>query len=166
MILAIDVHYKQTYAKCVGVLFDWQDEKPQQVIIEKLTNVAEYVPGLFYKRELPCILAVIEKINLQDLEAIIVDGHVFIDNDFGSGLGGHVWEALSHKKPIIGLAKRAFYANEKTNVPLLRGSSENPIYISAIGCELKEVVEKIKHMHGKFRIPTILQILDTETKAD
>jgi deoxyribonuclease V len=49
---------------------------------------------------------------------------------------------------------------------LLRGTSENPIYISAIGCELEEVVENIKRMHGKFRIPTILQILDTETKVE
>ena len=96
-----------------GVLFDWQDERPQQVIIEKLTNVAEYVPGLFYKHELPCILAVIEKINLADLEAIIVDGHVFIDNDFGYGLGGHVWEALSHKKANSGLAKGRFMPTKK-----------------------------------------------------
>jgi deoxyribonuclease V len=138
MILAIDVHYKQTYAKCVGVLFDWQDEKPQQVIIEKLTNVAEYVPGLFYKRELPCILAVIEKINLQDLEAIIVDGHVFIDNDFGYGLGGHVWEALSHKKPIIGLAKRAFYANEKPMFHCYAVRAKIPFTFQPLGANLKK----------------------------
>ena len=166
MILAIDIHYKDAYAKNVGVLFDWQDQVPQRTIINQRTEVAEYVPGEFYKRELPCILDVMAEVNVNELDAIIVDGHVYIDNDYHHGLGGYLYEALGQKTPIIGVAKRAFHKNEKTNIPVLRGESENPLYVSAIGMEVGIAAKQIKNMQGAFRIPTILQLLDTETKRD
>jgi deoxyribonuclease V len=166
MILAIDIHYKPTYAKNVGVLFQWPDNAPKQVIINKRAEVAEYVPGEFYKRELPCILDIIAEVNLVDIDAIIVDGHVFIDNDKNHGLGGYLYEALDHQLPIIGVAKRAYHKNEKTNIPILRGESANPLYVSAIGMDVEIAAQNVRDMHGDFRIPTILQILDTETKKE
>ncbi len=166
MLLAIDVHYKPTYAKNVGVLFNWEESEPQKVIITKLDEVAEYVPGEFYKRELPCLMDVIAQVDLEKLDAIIVDSHVYIDNDRAYGLGGHLWEALDKTIPIIGVAKRAFHKNEETNVPVLRGDSKNPLYVSAVGVDLSIAVDRMKNMHGEYRMPTILQILDTETKTD
>lgn len=56
MILAIDVHYRDTFAKAVGVLFNWDDEHPQKIITTIVDNVDEYIPGEFYKRELPSVL--------------------------------------------------------------------------------------------------------------
>lgn len=166
MLLALDVHYKADYAKTVGLVFDWKDDLPKETVITEMTEVDEYVPGQFYKRELPCLLQAIEKIDLSEIEAIIVDGHVFIDNDGGHGLGGYLWEALDQKVPIIGVAKRAFHANEKMTVPVLRGESRNALYVSAIGTDLNNSADKIREMHGDYRMPTILQILDTETKKD
>ncbi len=166
MILAIDIHYKATYAKNVGVLFDWPNNAPQRTIINQRTDVAEYVSGEFYKRELPCVLDVIAEVDLDSIEAIIVDGHVYIDNDYNHGLGGYVYEAIQQKVPIIGVAKRAFHKNEKTNIPVLRGESANPLYVSAIGISVDVAAKRIKEMHGEYRMPTLLQILDTETKED
>lgn len=166
MILALDVHYKANYAKNVGVLFNWADDHPKKLLITQLREVEAYVPGEFYKRELPCLLSVISQVDLSLIEVIMVDGHVYIDNDFGYGLGGHLWEALDKKVPIIGVAKRPFHANEQTNAAVLRGAGKNPLYVSAIGFDLNEAVQKIKAMHGNYRIPTVLQVLDTETKAD
>ncbi|MFT5818943.1 MAG: deoxyribonuclease V [Crocinitomix sp.] len=166
MILAIDIHYKSTYVKNVGVLFNWPDQEPRQTIVNQLAEVAEYVPGEFYKRELPCILAIIAEVNLDEIDAIVVDGHVYIDNDYQHGLGGYLYEALDQKLPIIGVAKRAFHKNEQTNIPVLRGKSANPLYVSAIGMDVETAAAQIKSMHGEYRLPTILQILDTETKTD
>ncbi|NOQ75528.1 MAG: endonuclease V [Crocinitomix sp.] len=166
MILAIDIHYKPNFAKNVGVLFDWSDTTPKQIICNQRAEVAEYVPGEFYKRELPCILDIIAEVNLNDIQAIVVDGHVYIDNDFKHGLGAYLYEELNQNMPIIGVAKRAFHKNEETNIPVLRGESENPLYVSAIGMDVEIAAQHIKNMHGEFRMPTILQILDTETKKD
>ena len=87
MLLAIDAYYKETKAQVVGVLFNWEDENPKNILVETVERVEEYIPGEFYKRELPCLLKIVEKVNLSDLEAIIVDGHVYVENE-KYGLGG------------------------------------------------------------------------------
>ena len=165
MIIAIDVHYKDNFANCVAVLFNWEDELPQKVIVEKLEGISEYVPGEFYKRELPCILALIKKIELKEIEALIVDGHVYTNNET-YGLGGHTWEALEKKIPIIGVAKRPFHSNGDTVKEVYRGDSKNPLYVSSIGLELKKAVDYIKNMQGEFRMPTVLTELDKVTKGN
>ena len=76
MLLAIDVHYRAEAVVSVGILFEtWQSAAPNQII--KLTSppdVADYQAGQFYKRELPYILQILEKIDLSTLDCIIVDG--------------------------------------------------------------------------------------------
>jgi deoxyribonuclease V len=60
MIAVIDIHYKETYAKAVCVVCDWTAATPTHVYTAKITEVAPYISGEFYKRELPCILKVLE----------------------------------------------------------------------------------------------------------
>lgn len=164
MVLAIDVFYTETYAKAVGILFDWEDDVPKNIIMENISEVEDYVPGQFYKRELPCIMKIIEKVELYMLEAIVVDGYVYVNNEKDSGLGYYVWEALCCKIPIIGVAKNSFFGNAETVVELRRGDSNKPLYISSVGIELDRAVELIKNMKGEFRVPTLLKKLDGITK--
>lgn len=164
MILAIDVHYKETYAKAVGVLFDWDDEKPIDVITTTISEVAEYETGQFYKRELPCILKLLEKVDLQTIECIIIDGHVYVNNDKSFGLGGYLFKELGCKIPIIGLAKKSFINTEKVSFPIFRGQSKIPLYVSSIDFNIKDAMKKIKNMQCNYRIPTLLKYLDTLTK--
>jgi len=96
MILAIDVYYKGDTAKAVGVLFDWKDQTPQQVLTAHLNGIEEYVAGRFYKRELPCLLKIIEQVDISTLDAILVDGHVFT-SETEYGLGGKLYEILNQK---------------------------------------------------------------------
>ncbi len=166
MILATDIHYKETYAKAVCVTFDWEDAVPEKIYTATIDEVAPYVPGEFYKRELPCILKVLAQIDLESIEAIIVDGHVFIHDDKKYGLGAYLWEALDKKIPIIGVAKRSFVNTKNVSTPILRGSSENPLFVSCIGIDKKTVLEKINLLHGEHRMPTILKLLDTVTKTE
>ncbi|MGH1385849.1 endonuclease V [Kordia sp.] len=166
MIAAIDIHYKETYAKAVCVVFNWADETPQHVYTAIITEVAPYVSGEFYKRELPCILKVLEQVQLDSLEAIIVDGHVFVHNDKKYGLGGYVWEALDKKVPIIGIAKKSFIHTEKVATPIKRGTSESPLYVSCIGIDKETVLEKIKLFHGEYRMPTILKLVDSHSRTE
>lgn len=164
MTLAVDVHYKETYAKTVGVLFNWEDETPKEIITTIVKEVAKYESGQFYKRELPCILQLLEKIDLKNVDSLIVDGHIYVNNDKTFGLGGHLYHALSEKIPIIGVAKKSFVNTNKVSFPIYRGESIVPLYISAIGYEVEKAIQNIINMKGNYRIPTILQVLDTETK--
>jgi deoxyribonuclease V len=165
MLLALDVHYKENITKAVGVLFNWTDTEPKEIITAFINDVAEYVPGEFYKRELPCLLNVIDKIDFNQIEAIIIDGYVYIDNEKNYGLGGILWETLNKQIPIIGVAKTSFFKNKETVLEVSRGESIKPLFVSAIGFDLNLAALKIKQMHGSYRMPHILKQLDTETKA-
>ena len=164
MILAIDVHYKEDYAKSVGVLFQWNDAEPQQLITATRNDVAPYEPGQFYKRELPCIMQLLEQVDLSTLDAIIVDGHVFVDDQKSFGLGGYLYQALDEKIPVIGVAKSAFHKADAVCEQVYRGESKHPLWVSAIGYDRTQAATQVKGMHGSFRMPTILKALDTVTK--
>jgi deoxyribonuclease V len=165
MLVAIDVYYLESGAKSVAVVFDWHDAAPQQTHIVHVSEVAEYESGQFYKRELPCILAVLEAIDLTNISAIIVDGHVYIDNDKNYGLGAYLWAALGKKIPIIGVAKRSFHATEAVTIPILRGQSETPLFVSTIGIATEIAAEHVRTMHGAYRMPTVLKALDGVTRT-
>lgn len=164
MIFAIDVYYPETGAKAVGVLFNWNDTTARETIITYIPEAGGYEPGAFYKRELPAIAALLNEIDLTTVDAILVDGHIYVDNNGAYGLGGHTWKLLGEKIPVIGVAKRGFYANKETVIEVFRGESGNPLHVSAIGMDTAEAAQFVKDMHGKYRIPDILKKLDMVTK--
>lgn len=164
MILAIDVYYIERKAKVVGILFEWDDTHPQHTIITEVEKVEEYTSGQFYKRELPCILQLIQNIDITNIECIIVDGHVYVHNNLNLGLGGHLYHALQENVPIIGVAKKSFIDTEQVSFPIYRGTSKSPLYISTIGYDIEKAKQNIKTMYGDFRIPTLLKELDRITK--
>ena len=165
MIIALDVHYTVNGAKAVAVLFNQMDSKPVEVITTAIPQVEEYIPGQFYKRELPCLLQLLNNIDLSDLELLIIDGYVYTDNNHSPGLGAHLWEAINRKVPVAGVAKTRHEGNSQLCTEVYRGSSKNPLFISAIGIEMDKVAALIKDMHGENRIPTLLRTLDQHTKG-
>ncbi|WP_281989458.1 endonuclease V [Aquimarina aggregata] len=167
MILALDTYYYKNKAKTVCVCFtDISNNQPIHIYSEIIEGVSAYEPGAFYKRELPCILSIFKQVDLSEVTYIIVDSFVILDDSGKFGLGGHLFEALDKKTPIIGVAKSGFHANKNNVLELLRGESKKPLYISAIGIELQTAYMMIKSMHGAYRMPTLLQLLDTKTKEN
>ena len=164
MTLAVDVYYKLDKAKAVGIIFDRLTETVTSLKIANIEHVDEYKPGEFYRRELPCIMAIIDQIELSEIDLIIVDGHVYVDDDASLGLGGRLWEMLHKKIPVIGVAKTSFIKNKKTVEEIKRGISEKPLYVSAVGIDLASAAFFVKNMKGPFRMPDLLKLLDEKTK--
>jgi len=164
MNLAIDIYYHDKGATCVGVLFQSEDAEPRKVITAYIEEVEEYVPGEFYKRELPCVMAVIYQVKQYKIDCIILDSHVQL-GEGQKGLGEYVYEAVDEAYPVIGVAKRSFHSNAEYVREVRRGESENPLYVSAIGCDLDEAAAYIQHMHGEYRIPTMLKEVDRLGRA-
>ena len=165
MIAAFDVQYFDGFAKIVGVLFQtWNDSEPLQILEKHIRPIADYEPGQFYKRELPCILGLLEEIDTTQLECIVVDGYVHLDDTGKPGLGHYLWKALDEKLPIIGVAKNSFHQNKLLVKQVLRGESKKPLYVTAVGIELNQAEDFITNMHGEFRMPTLLKIVDQRTK--
>lgn len=166
MILAFDTYYFDNKAKTVCVEFENWADKEYKVYSEIIENVAEYIPGEFYKRELPCIISLYNKLETNDTKVIIVDGFVYLDDSCKPGLGAHLYNELQGKIPVIGVAKTNFATIENLKYKVFRGESKNPLYITSVGIELNEAAGYIQQMHGEYRIPTLLKSLDQYTKSD
>lgn len=169
MILAFDTYYTENRAKTVCVTFaDWSDDSISDFFSEIKENVEEYQPGEFYRRELPCILSLLQKMNLNqnDIECIIVDGYVFLDDNNRLGLGGHLYKALGEKIPIVGVAKTNFASIVENKRSLLRGKSSNPLFVTAVGLDLDVATRNIERMSGAYRFPALLKELDRLTRLE
>lgn len=165
MILAFDTYYYYDKAKTVCLAFkDWQTDSAFDIYAEVKTGIEQYIPGEFYKRELPCIISVLKNFDLKDVECIIVDGYVYLDDNLRPGLGAHLYEALDKRVPVIGVAKTNFATLNTNKSCLLRGKSVRPLFITSAGVDLNKATMLIKNMTGENRIPTLLKKLDAFTK--
>jgi deoxyribonuclease V len=163
-ILAIDVAYNDKEAYAVGVLFCEEGSSEKQVYTAEINAIAEYVPGEFYKRELPCLLEIIHQSNSNELDAIIVDGYVYLNDAGKAGLGHYLYEALGKSIPVIGVAKTKFHNNTELVKEVFRGKSQRPLFITAVGVDMESAAALIQNLHGENRIPDILKKLDQRTK--
>lgn len=162
--LAIDVYYKTDgLAKAVGVVFDALASAPARGITCFVNNVPDYEPGAFYKRELPCIQAILNEAKDERIDLIIIDGYVYL-GEYKPGLGDKLWQSINRSTPVIGVAKTSFSDADDNVIEVYRGESGKPLYVSAAGIGLEEAALIIKRMPGEFRIPTILKHLDVLTK--
>lgn len=108
MILVVDVDYKNTTANVAALVFeDFTDDSVLSTYTKVVEKISEYQPGEFYKRELPCILEIL-KIVKEKIDMIIVDGYVWLNSNNKPGLGGHLFQSLNKKIPVIGVAKGHF----------------------------------------------------------
>lgn len=162
MILAFDTFYTEDQARTFCVQFlNWTDDHASDTFEETLHGIEEYKSGEFYKRELPCILSLLKQINLETCKAIIIDGFVNLNDQNKYGLGAYLYDALDQKIPVIGVAKNDFRDIDKTRIEILKGESKKPLYITCKGMDLNKAAECIQKMHGDFRIPTILKLVDS-----
>jgi deoxyribonuclease V len=121
-------------------------------------QVAEYRPGFFFERELPCVLAALEGAPTRP-GVIVVDGYVVLDAQGRPGLGAHLFEHLRRGTPVIGIAKRSF-AGSDFAMRVVRGSSQNPLFVTALGMSNGEAAQHVQQMHGPHRIPTLCLRVD------
>jgi deoxyribonuclease V len=158
MIACLDVDYRTDLTVAVCVLFRaWTDSTEASHLVDRGPPAAPYEPGQFYRRELPHLLRVLAQVQ-EPLEAIIVDGYVWLGEE-RPGLGAHLYEALCRTVPVIGVAKTAFHSTGSA-VPVLRGHSLRPLFVTAIGMDTAVAADHVRKMHGNSRIPTMLGRVD------
>ncbi|OBW43045.1 Endonuclease V [Chryseobacterium sp. MOF25P] len=165
MIYAFDTFYYEDFAKTVCIAFeDWNSETESFIYSENTEISADYESGAFYKRELPCILSLLKKIDLKEGDLIIVDGYVTLDNSGKIGLGGYLYESLNKKYPVIGIAKNGFASEDNLRKTIFRGESKTPLFLTAVGIDTDDTKIKVENMYGAYRIPTLLKKLDQLTR--
>lgn len=164
MIACTDVAYREMDAFAACVLFqDWSDERTLKEIVLRTTVPEDYTPGRFFRRELPCLLSVLARVDGR-LTTVIVDGYVWLDSDGLPGLGAHLYHALDKRVPVIGVAKKPFKTTTSA-IPVYRGRSTRALYVSSVGIDPAEAARRIQCMQGPYRIPDLLRRVDRLSRA-
>lgn len=160
MKLAVDVHYGgDARAVAAGVLLaDWASATIVGTETLAFDAVAPYRPGAFYERELPCLLALLDRIGDRP-DAIVIDGYVTLGAEARDGLGAHLHAALGGAIPVIGVAKSRF-AGTPADAEVYRGGSRQPLSVTSRGIAPGTARSLIAAMHGPHRIPTLLGAVD------
>ena len=155
---AVDVHYLRTGGARAGAVLA-ADAAFAHVLAERtavIPRVPPYRPGEFYRRELPPLRAVLE--DLRGLGLLVIDGYADLDPGGRPGLGAHAYAEFG--VPVIGVAKSRFRTATHA-VPVLRGSSVRPLFVTAAGMPAADAADLVRRMAGRYRLPDALRHADT-----
>ena len=168
MLACVDVAYRKdsTIAGCV--LFSaWSDDRSAGEVLVPGGPAAPYRAGEFYLRELPPILDVLKQVKVR-IETIVIDGYVWLGGN-RMGLGAHLHSALGGGVAVVGVAKTQWRGGmdekaadpEHRTVPITRGGSTRPLYVTSAGMDVTLAANYVAGMNGAFRIPTLLAAVNT-----
>lgn len=158
----LDVDYRANGARAACVLAEaWTDAAPLSEHSVDVRSVEEYEPGNFYRRELPCLLEVLNSVPIKPAIAV-VDGYVWLAGTSSPGLGFHLYQALNSEIPVIGIAKTAFVGAEESAqvAKVFRGESKRPLFVTSVGIELATASHWVQSMAGAHRIPLLVAATD------
>jgi deoxyribonuclease V len=156
----VDVDYRATGAVAAGLWFrGWSAESAVCQAVACFQAVAEYEPGAFYRRELPCLLGVLA-LGLRP-DAVVVDGYVWLGGG-KPGLGAHLHAAI--RGVVVGVAKTR-YSPATDAIPICRGKSQSPLFVSAAGMSAREAANHLMRMHGPCRVPALLKQVDALARS-
>lgn len=164
MLLAVDVHYGADVATAAVGFTSWTDETTMlEHLVLHAGEPAAYEPGNFFKRELPHLLRAIEQVRAKHVvTTVVIDAHVWLDEG-QPGLGAHLADALDGIS-VVGVAKTAY--RDGIAIPITRGQSRSPLYITAAGVDPAASAELVREMHGPFRLPTLLKRADQLARSN
>jgi deoxyribonuclease V len=156
--VAADVHYLPSGgARAAAVMAaDTAFSRLAGDRIAVVPDVAPCQPGQFCLRELPPLHAVLD--GLPGLSLLVTGGYADLDPDGLPGLGARAREQFG--VPVIGVAKTPFRTATHA-IPVLRGTSARPLYVTAAGIPRADAADLVRHMAGRHRLPGALRRADT-----
>lgn len=168
--LIFDVKYddEKGLAKVAALEFEnFTDKVETNSYTQDCKIYSEYIPGEFYKRELPSIMLLIQNnIGISKLkdeyDTSIVDGLYMLGKDH-PGLGARLKQELLNNYDVdievIGIAKTYYKDCEQVAGIVYRGKDAiKPLYVN--GSLQKNYVDIVKNMAGDYRLPYLVKQVD------
>ena len=173
MIIAFDTYYYDGYSYTVGGIFEsWASNNASYYVTSKRKCTdAEYDSGELYK--LSCIMQCISMIKLDNIDAIIINGFAWLSDDgkeLVKGLGAKLFNSIKviygNEIDVIGISKSKYHVQIPNCLEVTHGiECKVPLYITCSNIEnTNHYSVLVSRMHGDFRIPTILRLIDTKAR--
>lgn len=164
MKLALDVHFDQLGAQAAAVAFDdWDAAEPTRSFVTRIAHVEKTQRGELDLRALPCILQLLREHDLAP-ELILISGLVHLDAQETPGLGRHLHHALGGHCAVIGAAKTGL-AQFPEQFHVGREEEASPLVVGCIGIDLGAAKARLRAMHGRKRVPTLMKLVARLAKA-
>lgn len=152
----MDVHYDGGGALAAAVAFDdWAAPEPTRGYTTRIVQIEKAPRGELDLRKLPCLLQLLREHALEP-EVIVIDGFVHLDAQETPGLGLRLYEALGSRVPVIGISRTAM-ADTPAQFEVMREEETQPLVVTCAGIDLGAAKARLRTMHGKRRLPTLLK---------
>jgi deoxyribonuclease V len=160
MKLAIDVCFdapgEGDGALAAAVSFDeWEAPEASRTYTSRMAHVAKPAKGELDLRELPCMLQLLHEHALQP-EVIVIDGFVDLDAQETPGLGRYLHDALGGRTAVIGISRTPM-RETPPQFEVIREEETRPLVVTCVGIDLGAAKARLRAMHGKKRLPTLLK---------
>jgi deoxyribonuclease V len=157
MKLVVAVHLDGAQANAAAVAFDaWDAAEAAQTYVSRIAHVEKAVRGELDLRELPCVMQLLREHGLEP-ELILVDGLVYLDADETPGLGQYLYQALGGKVPIVGVSKKS-PPGLSAQFEVMREEETQPLFVTCAGIDIGAAKARLRAMHGRKRVPTLLKL--------
>jgi deoxyribonuclease V len=158
MKLAVAVAFHDDGALAAAVAFDeWDAAEPTRTFTSRVADVAKPARGASGFRELPCLAQLLREHALEP-DVIVIDGAVHLDAAQTPGLGRALFDLLGGRTAIIGAATKSI-PGMPAQFEVVREEEARPLIVTCVGVDLGAAKVRIRTMHGKRRIPTLLKLV-------
>ena len=155
--LAVAVHLDADGGLAAAVAFEeWDAAEATRTYASRIAHVEKVRRGELDLRELPCILQLLREHALAP-DAIVIDGFVHLDAQETAGLGAHLYHALGARTAVIGISRTSM-ADTPAQFEVHREEEARPVVVTCAGIDLGAAKARVRAMHGKRRVPTLLKL--------
>ena len=159
MKLVMDVHVEGDGARVGAVAFDdWAAAEGTRNYTLRIEHVDKPAKGELDLRALPWLVQLLDANRLQP-EVIVIDGLVHLDAQETPGLGRRLHDTLGGRSPVIGISKSLFKGVETPDqFCVFREDETPPLVVTCAGIDLGAAKARVRAMHGRKRVPTLMKL--------
>lgn len=158
MKLIVAVHFDGAQANAAAALFDaWDAAEPIKTFVSRIAHVEKAQRGELDLRELPCVMQLLREHRLEP-ELILIDGFVHLDAEETPGLGRHLFQALGGVTPVIGVSKTG-RPGLPAQFEVMREEEAKPLTVTCAGVDIGAAKVRVRAMHGRKRVPTLMKLV-------
>ena len=159
MKLVMDVHIQGDTALVAAVAFDdWAAFEGTKNYALRIAQVEKPAKGELDLRALPWMVQLLDANGLQP-EAIVFDGFVHLDVQETPALGRRLHDTLGGRTAVIGVSKSLFKgADTPDQFCVFREDETPPLLVTCAGIDLGAAKARVRMMHGRKRVPTLMKL--------
>lgn len=165
MKLILTVQVEGTQATVAAAACDeWDAAEATKTYVLRIAQVDKPVRGELDLRAIPCVMQLLREHSLSP-EILLLDGFVLLDSNETPGLGQHLHQALGGRVPVIGVSRKGL-PGLTAQFEVLREDEAPPLWVTCAGIDIGAAKARLRAMHGRKRVPTLLKLVARLAKRE